>query len=231
MRFSLAILIAALSSSAEAFAPAPFGLARTTTTTTSLFVRIDASTLIEEAREASKKYGPASPEARVAWEAVEEVDSADNSAVSKPGLSEEECELDENAMSSACQDYSSKIDELEALLEQQKPMMNNLAELAAQVNAVKLSIPEVKPAGEASPQLVEALKAAKSITEEMGADSPDARVAWDNVEEIAAAGNDNATGEILTDECLVESAKEACMALEELQRVLNLNKSSSRYSG
>ena len=40
--------------------------------------RADASELIQEAMAASKKYGAASPEARLAWEAVEDMDAADN---------------------------------------------------------------------------------------------------------------------------------------------------------
>jgi len=41
-------------------------------------VRPDASAAIQAALEASKKYGPTSPEARVAWDAVEEMDASDN---------------------------------------------------------------------------------------------------------------------------------------------------------
>jgi hypothetical protein len=34
--------------------------------------------MIKAAMEAGKKFGAASPEARIAWEAVEEMDSSDN---------------------------------------------------------------------------------------------------------------------------------------------------------
>ena len=48
----------------------------------------------------------------------------------------------------------------------------------------------------------------------------------ETVEEIAAAGNANALGGALSDdECLVDAAMEACVALEELNRVLNTKKS------
>ena len=40
--------------------------------------RPDASSAVQAALEASEKYGPTSPEARVAWDAVEEMDASDN---------------------------------------------------------------------------------------------------------------------------------------------------------
>jgi hypothetical protein len=40
--------------------------------------RPDASSAIETAQQATAKYGAASPEARLAWEAVEEIDGSDN---------------------------------------------------------------------------------------------------------------------------------------------------------
>lgn len=40
--------------------------------------RVDASDAIQQALEASRKYGAASPEAKVAWDAVEEISAADN---------------------------------------------------------------------------------------------------------------------------------------------------------
>ena len=40
--------------------------------------RVDTTEAIQEAMAASKKFGPTSKEARVAWEAVEEMDASDN---------------------------------------------------------------------------------------------------------------------------------------------------------
>ena len=50
--------------------------------------RVDTSDLIEEALAASKKYGASSPEARLAWEVVEEIDASDNTAATL-GMSED----------------------------------------------------------------------------------------------------------------------------------------------
>lgn len=41
--------------------------------------RVDTSDAIQEAMAASKKFGPTSKEARLAWESVEEMDASDNS--------------------------------------------------------------------------------------------------------------------------------------------------------
>jgi hypothetical protein len=58
---------------ASAFAPAPMNRA-----TTALSARTDSSKAIQDALEASKKYGATSPEARVLWDIVEEMDASDN---------------------------------------------------------------------------------------------------------------------------------------------------------
>jgi len=175
-------------------------------TVTQLQARADSSDLVAEALAASKKYGASSPEARLAWEAVEEVDSSDNSAASQGKVA----------------DYQSKLQELAAKLKEQQPAMAVLSEMADEIKAIKLSAPTSK-AGAPSAQLQEAMDAARELTEKLGVHSPEAQVAWDVVEEIAASGNANAMGGKLSDEeCLVDMAIEACEALEELNRALDL---------
>jgi hypothetical protein len=103
--------------------------------------------------------------------------------------------------------------------------------MAADVQKIKIPVPgnkdDVKPAG-ASAALVAALEEAKRITAEKGLASNEAKVAWDNVEEIAAAKSlSNALGGSMSaDECLVDAAIEACEALEELNRALQLKTST-----
>lgn len=63
-----------LASSAAAFSTAPYPRS----TTALMNSRVDSSAAVAAALEASKKYGATSPEARVAWEAVEDMDSSDN---------------------------------------------------------------------------------------------------------------------------------------------------------
>lgn len=60
-------------------APASFG-----SSSTALFAKAPSEKVekaIQEAKAASEKYGAASPEARVAWDVVEELDAADNRCV------------------------------------------------------------------------------------------------------------------------------------------------------
>ncbi len=106
----------------------------------------------------------------------------------------------------------------------QQPNIQAMKEMAESIKQVKLAIP-APVTGAASEQLEIALAEAKAITAEKGLSSPEARVAWDNVEEIASAGVGNALGGVLTeDECLVDAALEACAAMEELNRLLDARK-------
>lgn len=73
MKLTIAIT-ALMYSAAEAFSPA-FSSDRFTSRLAS---RVDSSDFVKEALEISKKFGASSPEARLAWEAVEEMDSSDN---------------------------------------------------------------------------------------------------------------------------------------------------------
>jgi hypothetical protein len=93
MKFSLAAaLVFAVPAATTAFAvvPAPphhqqapstssgSQQARRATTRLALSARPDTSGAIQAALEATEKYGASSPEARVAWDAVEEMDASDN---------------------------------------------------------------------------------------------------------------------------------------------------------
>lgn len=72
MKLSLSLALLA-SSAVHGFAPTILGLRPAT----SLNARPDATAAIEAAMAATKKFGATSPEARMAWETVEEMDSAD----------------------------------------------------------------------------------------------------------------------------------------------------------
>ena len=121
------------------------------------------------------------------------------------------------------------MDELAALLKVHGPMLSKVKAIAEDIQAIKLAPPEATP-GADSPQHREALENAKQATKQFGITSSEAQLAWAELEEIASASNANAMGVRLDEECLVETI-EACQALEEIQRVLNLNKNTDRYSG
>ena len=140
-----------------------------------------------------------------------------------------ECLVEED-ISKACLEYGSKLDELSALLAETAPKVKNLKSVANELSNIKLKVASSQP-GTDSPQLRQALAIAKQITAVKGVTSPEAKLAWEDVEEIASAGSENSMGVRLDQECLVESAMEACQALEELNRVLNLQQSKIHGTG
>jgi hypothetical protein len=153
------------------------------------------------------------------------------SAAYKQG-SEDECEwMDEGnrvALEQACVDLDAKKKELEKVVEsmsrEQAGKLQHMKELAEEMQALKLAKTPGK-ASPPSPAVRQALQIVNATIEKYGNDSPEAKMAWEELEEIASSGNSNAIGKRLDEECLVESAMETCLALEELNRVLNLEKS------
>lgn len=116
-------------------------------------------------------------------------------------------------------EFQANLETVQRLTQDWKLHESHMKDVAAEVQAIKLQPPERQPAPN-SEKLWQAKLNAKALSEEYGNDSPEARLAWEEVEEIASAGLDNAMGEIMTEECLVEAA-EACVALEELDRFIN----------
>lgn len=225
LSYKLALLaLVGVSTTTHAFMPTTI-IGRQTTSIVLQSARPDATEAVKKAQEASEKYGPSSPEARLAWEVVEEMDASDNSEASKGSLADE-CEVSET-VSKACMDYESKISEIKSLLGNfEKSKFEQMKALADEVAGVKLS-QITKPKDmetTASPQqqkaVQDALAQAKAMTDKHGIDSPEARVAWETVEELAAAGLQNAVGGTLDEECDVNAAMEACLALEELNMAL-----------
>ena len=67
--------------------------------------------------------------------------------------------------------------------------------------------------------MAKVLADAKAIVNEYGADSTQAKLAWETVEEVAASDNSEVQEPGLDEACLVETI-EACEAIEEIARVL-----------
>jgi len=222
MKFCLALAAAAISVTSTAAFTANHAKGGRNALTQTMAVRTDSADLVTEALAASKEFGATSSEARLAWEAVEEVDAADNSAASIKNL-DDECEVEN--VSKECLEYNEKLEELQVLLSANFPDMSSFTKtLASSVEQIKLASPEPVAAPN-SPQLTAALEEANDITKRKGIESSEAAIAWETVEEIAASGTSNAVGAGLTDdECLVEAAKEACMALEELNKIIDSRK-------
>jgi len=230
------ILASILVVSARAFVPhaVPFGTRQSITYTLQATSNEDA---IQEALRISKENGATSQEARVAWDIVEELNASDNSAAFKGGLSDDDCQVD--APPEACDDYNAGVEAIAALKDTR---LEPDAIIAASKNSIAESVRPISLGSSSSSGsdsaavtaiLQSALENAKKITAELGITSSEAKLAWEDVEEIASSGTSEATKTGLdTDECLVEKI-EACEALEELDRVIHLesNKDNGRYQG
>jgi len=118
-----------------------------------------------------------------------------------------------------CQIYNKKLLELAEEIQKTAPKLDVVKTLASQIHAIKIAKPEIQ-AGADSPTLRKALAVAQEKTEEFGSKSVEAKLAWETVEEIAAAGTENSMGVNMLDECLVLEQMAACQGLEELQNVV-----------
>ena len=176
---------------------------------------------IKAAMEATEKYGIHSPQAKLAWEVVEEFDASTNdSAAYTPtdnGLSQEE-------LHQAYLDVQQSMEIMRRNQYAAVSFQNNqqlMKDVAAELKAIKLSPPTKKPPP-TIPGLWDAKLKARALTQQFGAQSAEAKLAWEEVEEIASSGLQNAVGGTLFQEesCDLVKAAEACMALEELDRFL-----------
>mmetsp|Transcript_2782 Transcript_2782/g.6073 ORF Transcript_2782/g.6073 Transcript_2782/m.6073 type:complete len:241 (-) Transcript_2782:120-842(-) len=158
--------------------------------------------LVEEAMRITKQYGARSMEARIAWETVEEVRAADNSEAMK-GSMIDHCFVDLDA--AACDEFSTRMNELKRLIETTGPIMSvdSRAEQAPDVDIASsrkptpsittttttttATVKKDSDIEDARKVLKAAIDEAEQATNEHGIRSANAQVAWDHVEEIAAA--------------------------------------------
>jgi len=148
----------------------------------------------------------------------------DNSEATK-GSADVDCQVDGDS-SELCKEYDEKMEALQSIMKQIKPELDNVQALATELRNVKIGAPESKPKPQ-SPELMAAIESAQAVSQEKGESSVEARLAWETVEEVASAPRtENAMGGMLTDECLVETAADACAALEELNRALEVTDSN-----
>lgn len=228
MKFSL-FIIATFAQSAHSFAPyGNFGVSRASSAIENS--RIDTTEAVQAALAASKKHGATSKEARVAWDMVEEMDASDNSVAYAPAVNEDECLVTES-MDPTCQDYDAKIAELSEAVEKAKVHLDTMKRVAQEIQVVKIQPAPAQSVPVVSEKMSKAIADAKAAGDKYGATSKEAKLQWENVEEMASAReNMEVMKPSLDDECLLEMMS-ACEALDEMSRVLNLQKSTSRYSG
>lgn len=160
-------------------------------------VRPDASEAIEHALQVSKKYGPTSKEARLAWDTVEEMDSNDSSPAYASGQSKS---VD------APQDYYDHINSLSYLLKDTSSKFAQMKELVAQIKALELKDPSLaRLPDKSSGPLKRALSEAKAAVAVYGAGSAEARQAWDTLDNCFGEGNDGVLE--LVEECDIEPSQ------------------------
>merc|ERR1712154_93820 len=148
--------------------------------------RVDSSDAVKAAMEASEKYGATSPEARVLWEVVEEMDASGRQSEAVKGSLEDECEINEDAsITEACADYDEKMDELASLVSEYAPALDKLKELTKDLSNMKIGPSSSSSRKGDSPEL-------KAAIAEFGVDSSEAKLAWETVEEVASYGLGNA---------------------------------------
>lgn len=137
--------------------------------------------------------------------------------------------LNSNAYSGgeiSTEDYESKVKVLSGLLESQSESMEKVKSLAEEIKAIKLVAPSSKHSP-SSPMMQKVLSEAKAIVTEFGADSTQAKLAWETVEEVAASDNSEVQEPGLDESCLIETI-EACEAIEEVARALAMYDESSK---
>jgi len=207
MKFILPLFL--IAATASAFSTARFAVRQPTL----LRSKADASAAIKEALAASEEFGAASPQARVAWDIVEEIGSADNSSAFAGGVSDEE---------SIGREYQEKLSALADLLEENMAKIKEVSTLASDIQSFKLVQPEPMPVTDTTAMRA-ALAEAKEAAEKFGTDSIEARLAWETVEEIASSGKGEESRPSLYDVCLSETLA-ACEALGELSKAVELEK-------
>lgn len=194
--------------------------------------RVDTTKAVQAALDASQKHGASSKEARILWDIVEEMDASDNSAAYTGGISEDECLLN-GSDNPECQKYYNKLGQLHNVLEDNKFRMDQVKNLVAELQNIKLVDPSAASSGPSAMDgagMQTAIKEAQEATSKYGIDSSEAKLAWESVEEIGASNNSEAYKPDLEDECLIETLQ-ACQAIEELSRAVSLLQSDSRYQG
>lgn len=154
---------------------------------------------VSAAEEASAKFGPSSDEAKAAWEAVEDLnDNVDQVAAGKAA--------DPQAV-------AEKLAELQQLVVSSKPTIEALKVELSKIAGAKLFDSNV-PMSDASADVEDLTREAEAATAKFGAGSPEAKAAWEAVEEM----NDSTNVKVasipgLDDECITETM-EKCLAFE-----------------
>jgi len=227
------ILASIILASTQAFAPNAVPFLSRQGVAFALHSTLSSEEAIQDAMRLSKEKGATSSEARVAWDIVEEIDASDNSAAFKGGINDDDCFIGEDdTPPEECVDYAAGVEAVvksayDALETTDTTKADSEKSIAEGVRPISLSSSSSSSgsadSAEVNTALLAALENAKKLTAELGITSSEAKLAWEDVEEIASSSTSQATKKPLNlEECEVEKI-EACEALEELDRVISLN--------
>jgi len=136
--------------------------------------RVDSSGAVSEALRISKQKGTSSPEARVAWDIVEEMDASDNSAAYKI----------QDVPPDHADDYRNQIRAFAALMTETKDKLKEMSRLAEQLKELEIADPSLTSLG-SDPEaegVRRALSDAKAAQDVYGSHSAEADAAWDALE-------------------------------------------------
>lgn len=145
--------------------------------------RPDTADAVTEALRISKEFGATSPEARVAWDVVEEMDSNDSSAA-----------FTNTIATSAKGDYFNQVQSLAFLMKGAKEKLSQMKILSNHLKDLELNDPSLTQLGEDSEKMRTALAEAKAAVDIHGPHSPEAESAWAVLDDC-----------IDSDECEVDS--------------------------
>lgn len=169
------------------------------------------------AEEATAKFGVTSPEARLAWEAVDDMEGGagvDAATMAKDGLTSE----------MKVKEFESKMAKLEELTNAAKSVNIQIKSEILKIQGLKMG----NTMAAAAAVSTDAYKAAKAEAEaaatKHGEDSAEAKVAWEAVFEIVSAADDDKVNMgSLEDECLVSSSSKCVeyqLAMDELRAAI-----------
>ena len=174
--------------------------------------------LVAAAESASKEFGKESPEAKSAWEAVEEYNDGENVAVaSKPPL-DEACDASDSA---ECANYEDQMKQFSEIISGAKPALGEIKVQLETMKSIDLSTLVSSSATETNTVDVEAATAAaEAASKEFGADSPEAKSAWEAVEDLNDAMNPTTASVPALDQACITDAVEKCIAFEDAMATL-----------
>jgi hypothetical protein len=204
--------------SANAFAPS----GRRWVTPVSLRAdKVSAADAYTAAEEASKKYGVGSKEAALAWEVVEDVEN-DGGAIHASSMIE-----DPAAKSALLEDSLAQLADLTSVA---KSVNTQIKSEILKLDGLKIDSMQAAANSVNSPAYLAAKAEAEAATNEFGANSEEAKVAWEAVFEVVSAADDAPVNMgSLEDECLVSTSAKCAdyhNAMDELRNAIVMAEST-----